>query len=931
MATSWNIPALVNKIASDIPGLNTLLKALLKWDTSGTEDIPTGAKRMTDVTGGKQLQQYDGAAWGSTGKLMHDVDMLDGYHASASQTANTIPVRDANGSLPGNITGNAATATEASSLANDYVVPVANGGTGANTEAGARQALGTNNGSNITTGVVGTGVGGTGRTDGMVTDVMLTDYSVSATSVGALGDAPVKNAVDADTLTVPGTYFCTDCTVALKWPQARTHFVRVTRNGVYIYQEAFQYNSFVKYRRWSTNTGGSWTRWYCDYLGAGNMTIYLSKDGADTNTGLTANSPLLTVAAALQQAAQIGSTGTITFRFGPGDWGDVTISANGLTCAYISIYPTTGGTSKTDPGNMPTFGTLTLINGQFQVGNIEANYIYARSSYAYVRYYNKINRMLAEDAYVILAGATALDIKYDSAGTNGIFNTNLGGIIYINEPVALASGLANSAAVRQGIGEGCVCIGDNFSSSGTFTGKKFIVESNGSLSFNYSPTKKTTDSLPGTGSTINGGLIINGVPAKATALETARNIRVNLASTTAASFDGTANASPGVTGVLPIANGGTGSSTQNFVDLSNAQTVAGIKTLTGSPVIKNSGPVITLQQTDVDKGTNPTGNQTSTINFVDKDGTATANRTGAIINTIAKTSGLASTIMYAYQFADASTGNAALGVYCSADGATKYAVAPTPAASANDTKIATTAWVNTKMSSNAPATMYNTRTVLTTSGTWTASVTGWHKVTCIGGGGSGGSGGYVNNAGKGGLQGGSTSFGSILTAIGGSGGGGGGSYDNEVGGGGGGGAGEIAIGYFYFNKNASYTLTVGAGAGSPGQGAGTGTKGNAGSGPSAGGQSSQYSGGIGAAGASNGCSDTKSGFNGGGGSGGRNGTGYGGGGGGGAGLRNDISTGICVSSGGAATDGASYGSRNAGGAGGAGAVIIEYFDPSKAA
>uniref|UniRef100_UPI004047ABA3 hypothetical protein n=1 Tax=Algoriphagus sp. TaxID=1872435 RepID=UPI004047ABA3 len=42
----------------------------------------------------------------------------------------------------------------------------------------------------------------------------------------------------------------------------------------------------------------------------------------------------------------------------------------------------------------------------------------------------------------------------------------------------------------------------------------------------------------------------------------------------------------GVTGILPIANGGTGSSTQNFVDLSTNQTVGGVKTFT-SPITGN--------------------------------------------------------------------------------------------------------------------------------------------------------------------------------------------------------------------------------------------------------------------------------------------------------------------------------------------------------
>ena len=40
-----------------------------------------------------------------------------------------------------------------------------------------------------------------------------------------------------------------------------------------------------------------------------------------------------------------------------------------------------------------------------------------------------------------------------------------------------------------------------------------------------------------------------------------------------------------VTGILPIANGGTGSSTQNFVDLTTAQTVAGAKTFSGNTAV----------------------------------------------------------------------------------------------------------------------------------------------------------------------------------------------------------------------------------------------------------------------------------------------------------------------------------------------------------
>ena len=52
-----------------------------------------------------------------------------------------------------------------------------------------------------------------------------------------------------------------------------------------------------------------------------------------------------------------------------------------------------------------------------------------------------------------------------------------------------------------------------------------------------------------------------GAATSATKLSTARTIQTNLGSTTAESFDGSANVTPGVTGTLPIANGGTGATT----------------------------------------------------------------------------------------------------------------------------------------------------------------------------------------------------------------------------------------------------------------------------------------------------------------------------------------------------------------------------------
>lgn len=51
---------------------------------------------------------------------------------------------------------------------------------------------------------------------------------------------------------------------------------------------------------------------------------------------------------------------------------------------------------------------------------------------------------------------------------------------------------------------------------------------------------------------------------------------------------GSATTAGNITAVLPIANGGTGSTTQNFVDLSNNQTVGGNKTFTGNVAVNGT-------------------------------------------------------------------------------------------------------------------------------------------------------------------------------------------------------------------------------------------------------------------------------------------------------------------------------------------------------
>lgn len=65
-------------------------------------------------------------------------------------------------------------------------------------------------------------------------------------------------------------------------------------------------------------------------------------------------------------------------------------------------------------------------------------------------------------------------------------------------------------------------------------------------------------------------------------LSNSRTFLTNLASTSSASFNGTANVTPGVTGILPITNGGTGLSSNPSM-LVNLASTAAANVLTASP------------------------------------------------------------------------------------------------------------------------------------------------------------------------------------------------------------------------------------------------------------------------------------------------------------------------------------------------------------
>lgn len=209
MANSWNGPQLGSPIRTDVQELQKKLIALLKQEPTSVADIPAGAKRLANPIGEQwQVQRYNGSSWNAIGKLLHDVDKLDGYHAAITPAANTVAVRNADKKLEGDITGNAATASSAATLSE--TLPVNKGGTGATTSAAARTNLGvppTSHASSSTTYGLGTDTNyGHVRGDGVTTNVVSGEVVAKDIAIGGdVTDLASKRGQIGDNIRLPDT------------------------------------------------------------------------------------------------------------------------------------------------------------------------------------------------------------------------------------------------------------------------------------------------------------------------------------------------------------------------------------------------------------------------------------------------------------------------------------------------------------------------------------------------------------------------------------------------------------------------------------------------------------------------------------------------------------------------------------------------------
>ena len=644
---NWNIPKLVNKIASDVPALNSLIQSLVKWGVANNDtEVPAGAKRLADVSDGtnataKQIQAYNGTNWDSVGRLKHDSDSVDGFHAQIAVPAanasnkNVIPVRNGEGKIEGDVTGNAATASSVAAANISGTVPIEKGGTGAggaladlaDIKAAARANLGCNNASNINAGTLDVAYGGTGRNDGAASDVVFSaggNTTVMASSLGQIGIAiAAKSDIDCDSFVQTGKYDCSGCTVALHYPASDTHWiVETVRGASSLVQTAWSDDGNQVCRRKAVLSGGAWTfsGWLKEDANVDSaVNIYIASDGADANTGLDADHPVNSIGRAVKIAKGMRVHGGVVLRFGPGEWGDVGIYGSELQCASIKVtnYFDTGENSSagfdalTGSAEPPHFTRLLLANGRFIIGNIKSDEIIFDASTCSENNTFSFGHIGVSHGNLIL---NRYFIIHNVANMlSPVFSIDFSKL-YINADASFVDSPTNNAFIES---NGCcdIYVYLSFYVTGTFAGKKF-------------------------------------------------------------SFTGM----PVVRGKSPRALPGTIDGTGQYIAL-------------GELHIECQYPLISMHNSQTTKGTNPSSNKYWSIPFFGS-GISNVNSTNrfGLVEGCVDTSGNVQVYLAAYKNITDSNSVSSMGIAYDVNGST-YGYCPTPPNNDRSTKIATTAYI----------------------------------------------------------------------------------------------------------------------------------------------------------------------------------------------------------------------------------------------
>lgn len=235
---------------------------------------------------------------------------------------------------------------------------------------------------------------------------------------------------------------------------------------------------------------------------------------------------------------------------------------NGLTGLYFPLdmhgFKITNLGAGTDPGDAINKGQLDVVDDR--VTSLEETWVTETTSYPWYAIVDTETDVLSPPFNFIKA---ALYI-------NGICQTPGYSYEVVDNQIMLADPVPAGTHVFARLGED-VGLDPNYATADQLAAAisaaelehlalQTGIDGKASKGVNSDITQITGLTTPLT--TAQGGTGNNtGNAPTATKLATARNLQVALGSTTAASFDGSSDASPGVSGTLVVANGGTGSTT----------------------------------------------------------------------------------------------------------------------------------------------------------------------------------------------------------------------------------------------------------------------------------------------------------------------------------------------------------------------------------
>jgi hypothetical protein len=310
-----------------------------------------------------------------------------------------------------------------------------------------------------------------------------------------------------------------------------------------------------------SNTTGSFNTAF------GNQTLGSNTTGTyNTAIGFQANvsSANLTNATAIGNGASVAASNTIQL----GNSSVTSVLTSGTISAAGFTGPLTGNASTATK-----LATARNINGTAFDGSA--------------------NITIAADANTLSGTTLATNVVNSSLTTVGtitsgtwsgsVIGSNVGGAGTVSGLMKANGSGVVSAAVA---GTDFQAPYANLTNIGSITNSSGYLKNVGNGTFTYVGSITDTDL-----STITTAGKVSNTATSATAANTANTIVARDASGnfTAGIITGTlSGTATNVSGIVAIANGGTGSSTQNFVDLSTTQTIAGAKTLSGITTISNA-------------------------------------------------------------------------------------------------------------------------------------------------------------------------------------------------------------------------------------------------------------------------------------------------------------------------------------------------------